>query len=222
MRSILIPVKDLSCAKQRLAPLLTQAQRTELAWTMLEGTFEAAERVKSIDRIAVVTSYAPVIARSVDFGFEVVLETEQVSESTSVDFASRRLEGDGFDAVLRLPIDIPLISTEEIETILAADTDAPSCVIVPSRDGSGTNALLRRPPTLFPSHFGPGSFDKHVAEAHRTGATLMIIELPRVALDIDDPGDIEELGRVGRGSAPYELLMRMLGWNSTNNVLPLR
>ena len=83
-------------------------------------------------------------------------------------------------------------------------------------------ALLRRPPTLFPSHFGSGSFDKHVAEAHRTGATLMIIELPRVALDIDDPGDIAELGRVGRGSVPYELVMRMLGWNSTTNVLPLR
>ncbi len=62
MRSILIPVKDLSTAKQRLAPLLTQAQRTELAWAMLEGTFDAVSRVSSVDRIAVVTSYAPAIA----------------------------------------------------------------------------------------------------------------------------------------------------------------
>ncbi len=42
---------------------------------------------------------------------------------------------------------------------------APSVVIVPSHDGTGTNALLRSPPDLFPSHFGPESFALHLKEA---------------------------------------------------------
>ena len=206
MRSILIPIKDLSCAKQRLAPLLNERQRTELAWAMLEGTFDAAVRVTGVERVAVVTSYQPVIEKAHRLGFEVILEREQISESASVDFASRRLEENGVDAVLRLPIDLPLITSEEVEKILALDAQAPSCVIVPSRDGTGTNALLRCPPTLFKSHFGPGSFEKHLAEARIAGALLEIIELPRLALDIDDRSDIEELGRVGRESATYRLL----------------
>jgi 2-phospho-L-lactate guanylyltransferase len=207
MRTILIPVKDLSCAKQRLAPLLTQPQRTELAWAMLEGTFDAVSRVAGVDAIAIVTSYAPAIALANFYGFEVIVETEQISESASVDFASSKLQSDGIKSVLRIPIDIPLITTEDVETIIAADVEAPCCVIVPSRDGTGTNALLRRPPTLFRSHFGPGSYEKHVSEARRMGARFAILEIPRIALDIDDPDDIEELGRIGRESAVYKLLI---------------
>jgi 2-phospho-L-lactate guanylyltransferase len=157
----------------------------------------------------VVTSYAPAIARATQAGFDVILETQQISESESVDFASRTLQADGIDAVLRIPLDLPLITTQDVETIIAADSESPSCVIVPSRDGTGTNALLRRPPTLFRSYFGPGSFEKHVAESHLAGASLAILELPRIALDIDDPEDVEELARIVPESLAYKLLIGM-------------
>jgi 2-phospho-L-lactate/phosphoenolpyruvate guanylyltransferase len=209
MRYILIPVKDLSRAKQRMAPLMTQVERTRLAWTMLENTFAAAAQARNVDRIAVITLYPPAIELAEKFGMEVILEREQISESASVDFGSKELLKRGAEAVLRLPIDLPLITAEDVETILAHDGAAPSTVIVPSRDATGTNALLRRPPDLFPSHFGAHSLSKHLAEAEKAKARCQVLELPRIALDIDEPADLVELLKQPAGSALDELLQQL-------------
>lgn len=209
MRYLLIPVKDLTRAKQRLAALMTQPERTQLAWAMLENTFAAAAKVRTVDRVAIVTLYSPAIALAKKFGMEVILETEQVSESASVDFGSREAAKLGAEAVLRLPIDLPLITAEDIETVLAADKSKPSVVIVPSRDGTGTNAILRRPPTLFPSHFGTGSLAKHIREAEQSDAVCTLLDLPRIALDVDEPEDVVELLGLGNESAIRDLLAEM-------------
>jgi 2-phospho-L-lactate guanylyltransferase len=203
MRTILIPVKDLTRAKQRLASLMPQEARTRLAWAMLENTFAAAARARNADRVAVVTLYPPAIALAQAHGMDVILETEQISESASVDFGSREARRRGATAVLRLPIDLPLIQTGDIETLLDCEADV---VIVPSRDGTGTNALLRRPPDLFPSHFGPGSLRKHLDEAARLQVNCRLVHLERIALDIDDPADVEVFLAQGDNSHIYELL----------------
>jgi len=209
MRYILIPVKDLTRAKQRLASVMTQEERIRLAWAMLENTFAAAAGARNVDRIAVVTLYPPAIELAGKYGMELIAETEQISESASVDFGSKEAKKLGATAVLRLPIDLPLVTAGDIETILDHDAEAPSVVIVPSRDGTGTNAILRRPPDLFPSHFGPGSLARHLAETAASRADCKVIELPRIALDIDDPNDVSELIRRGQGAAVCELLTAM-------------
>jgi 2-phospho-L-lactate guanylyltransferase len=209
MRYILIPVKDLTRAKQRLALLMTQEERTRLAWAMLENTFAAAAGARNVDRVAVVTLYAPAIELARKYGMELIAETEQISESASVDFGSREAKKRGSTAALRLPIDLPLVTAGDIETIIEHDGEGPSIVVVPSRDGTGTNAILRRPPDLFPSHFGPGSLAKHLAEAAAAKAACRVIELHRVALDIDDPGDVSEFIRRAPRASVYELLAAM-------------
>lgn len=209
MRFILIPVKDLAHAKQRLAALMTQEERTQLAWAMLENTFAAAAQVRTVDRVAVVTLYPPAIELAKQLGMEIILETNQISESASVDFGSREAAKRGAEAVLRLPIDLPLITAADIETILAADQAKPSVVIVPSRDGTGTNAILRRPPSLFPSRFGTGSLVKHTKEAEELNVACTLLPLPRIALDIDEPEDVVEFSKQGQGTQIYELLHQM-------------
>jgi 2-phospho-L-lactate/phosphoenolpyruvate guanylyltransferase len=207
MRYILIPVKDLSRAKQRLSGLLTQEERTRLAWMMLEMTFAAAAKVKNVERIAVVTLYPQAIALAEKYGMETIIETEQVSESASVDFGSKELMKRGATSVLRLPIDLPLIQPEDLEIVLGFER--PDVVIVPSRDGTGTNAILRSPPDLFPSHFGPGSFYRHLQEVEKAGAQCEIIHLPRIALDIDDPEDVKEMMAQGDGTPVWKFLAEM-------------
>jgi 2-phospho-L-lactate/phosphoenolpyruvate guanylyltransferase len=209
MRYILIPVKDLCRAKQRLASLMTQDERTRLAWEMLVNTFTAAAEARNVDRVAVVTLYPPAIELAEKFGMELFVESEQISESASVDFGSKEAIKRGATAVLRLPIDLPLITTIDIETILDYDADGNSVVIVPSRDGTGTNAILRRPPDLFPSQFGPGSLAKHLAEAAARNVDCRVIEIPGVALDIDDLNDLSEFIRLGEGSSTCQLLTAM-------------
>ncbi|MGH7839555.1 MAG: hypothetical protein ACREQC_17270, partial [Candidatus Binataceae bacterium] len=55
---------------------------------------------------------------------------------------------------------------------------------------TGTNAILRTPPTLFPSQFGPGSFAKHHAEAERVGAKIIVRRNVRLEMDVDHESDL--------------------------------
>ena len=95
--------------------------------------------------------------------------------------------------MLRLPLDLPLIQSSDIDELLAVKCPAPSLVIVPSRDGTGTNAMLRTPPTLFPSHFGTGSFAKHLAEAEESHTQVIVRRNARLEMDVDDEADLRAL-----------------------------
>lgn len=193
MRALLLPVKHLHNSKQRLSALLTPEERFGLAQAMLADTFRAISGVRRADKIFVVTNYSPAIEAAREYGWEVLTENQQISESSSVDFASRQCESLGVTALLRLPLDLPLLQSRDIDELFALDCSAPAMVIVPSRDGTGTNAILRTPPTLFPSHFGPGSFAKHWNEANRCGAQIIVRRNPRLEMDIDDESDLHAL-----------------------------
>jgi 2-phospho-L-lactate guanylyltransferase len=193
MRAVLIPVKDLACAKLRLAPILAQKERTSLAAAMMEDVFSAVAAVRGIDAVFVISNHGPALERARSLGWEVIRERHQVSESDSVDRASRTCVARGVDLLLRLPIDIPLLLASDVEEVLAAAGPAPACVLVASRDGTGTNALLRTPPELFPSHFGPDSLRKHLAEAAAKGARASVLRNTRIELDVDDEDDLRTL-----------------------------
>jgi 2-phospho-L-lactate/phosphoenolpyruvate guanylyltransferase len=126
-------------------------------------------------------------------GWEILPEEQQISESVSVDAASRQCEERGVTAALRLPLDLPLVQPSDIDELLVTECAAPAMIIVPSRDGTGTNAILRTPPTLFPSHFGTGSFAKHCAEAERAGARILKRRNLRMEMDVDDEADLRAL-----------------------------
>lgn len=193
MRALLLPIKDLRNAKQRLAAVLSPAERISLAEAMLSDTIRAVTEVREADAIFVATNYEPVIQLARANGWEILREDSQVSESVSVDAASRSCEKQGFSAVLRIPLDIPLVQARDIDELLVIDSDGPAVVIVPSRDGTGTNAILRTPPTLFPSHFGSGSFAKHYTEAQSASAQVIIRRNPRLEMDVDDESDLRAL-----------------------------
>jgi 2-phospho-L-lactate/phosphoenolpyruvate guanylyltransferase len=191
MKAILVPLKSPANAKTRLSNLLTPEQRAELVLAMFHDVAAALVETRGADRVFIATSYEPVIALARGFGFDVYREQTQVSESHSVDEASRWLKGQGFDFVLRLPADIPLVRTDDIDALLAVELSSPGTLMVPSRDGTGTNAIARTPPDLFPSHFGPNSLSLHKGEAENLGAQFVIHPNERIGLDIDDPADLQ-------------------------------
>jgi len=193
MRALLLPIKDLRNAKQRLASILTPEERFALAQAMLADTLRAVRGVQQAEKIFVVTNYTPAMQAARENGWEILAEEQQISESVSVDAASRQCEESGITAVLRLPLDLPLVTSSDIDELLVAECVAPGVVMVPSRDGTGTNAILRKPPTLFPSHFGSGSFAKHCAEAIRTGAQIVQRRNVRLEMDVDDESDLRVL-----------------------------
>jgi 2-phospho-L-lactate/phosphoenolpyruvate guanylyltransferase len=193
MRALLLPIKDLKEAKQRLAGVLTPEERFGLAQAMLVDAIRAVQSVRRAERIFVVTNYRPALDLAEENHWEILREDRQFSESHSVDFASRVCEERGVTGLLRVPLDVPLVQARDIDELLMIECGMPGLVIVPSRDGTGTNAIFRTPPTLFPSHFGPGSFAKHVLEAENTGAQVIIRNNPRLEIDVDDEADLRTL-----------------------------
>ena len=209
MKALLIPVKDPANAKTRLASRLSPDERRRLAWAMFEDVSRVVAEITKADSVFLVSSFAPAIEHARRLGWEVLVETAQAGESASIDWASRQLAERGFDAVLRLPADLPLVRAEDIDALLTIEASAPAAILVPSREGTGTNAILRTPPTLFPSRFGPNSLALHRAEAARVGVECLIVNNERIALDIDEPADLEALLELGRGTAARALLAAM-------------
>jgi 2-phospho-L-lactate/phosphoenolpyruvate guanylyltransferase len=202
MKAIVIPVKEFREAKKRLAPHFSADDRAALAQAMCEDFFDVVAAVRCADRIVVVSKEPQALLRARELGWETIPESRQVSESDSVDAASRYCAERGVHALLRLPVDIPLVEPADIEAVFGALGVAPTVILVPSSDGTGTNAILRSPPALFPSHFGPHSFVRHVAEAEACGVRAQVFRNPRLELDIDEWEDLRKLAPVVRpGSA---------------------
>jgi 2-phospho-L-lactate guanylyltransferase len=195
VRGLLLPIKELRSAKQRLAGVLTPDERFGLAQAMLSDTVRAVRGVKRADKIFVITNYEPAMETAAEYGWDILREEQQISESASVDFASRLCVERRITSLLRLPLDLPLVQPGDIDELLATECAAPAVVMVPSRDGTGTNAILRAPPTLFPSHFGPNSFAKHRSEAEQAGALVIIRRNERLEMDVDDESDLRALMR---------------------------
>jgi len=145
MKALLIPVKDSINAKSRLAGLMSLEERRRLARAMFEDVSRAVAGALKPDRIVMVTSFASAIERARELGWDVLIEESQVSESASVDWASRMLAKRGFEVVMRLPADLPLVRAEDIDALLSVGLDSQGALIVPSRDGTGTNSMIRTP-----------------------------------------------------------------------------
>jgi len=211
MRALLLPVKDLRNAKQRLMGALAPEERFGLAQAMLTDTIRAVQGVRHAERVFVITNYGPALDIAEENGWEILREDRQISESDSVDAASRICAQRGVRSLLRLPIDLPLIRSSDVEELLTIDCPSPAMAIVPSRDGTGTNALLRTPPTLFPSHFGEGSFAKHVAGAQRARAEIFIRRNPRLEMDVDEESDLRALLEYDLGATATGRWLRETG-----------
>ncbi len=186
---ILVPVKNLDGAKQRLASVLEQPRRTELARAMLEDVLEAIAQCPARPRVSLVTSDPLAQELAAKHRFEVIQDPQNEGETAAIEMATRVCHQTGAEFTLVLPGDIPLITADEVAALLAAAPKKGS-VLVPSADWRGSNAVLRRPCALFPLRFGNDSFQPHRAAAEASGHPCVVLELPGIALDVDRPGDL--------------------------------
>jgi len=209
MKFAVVPVKDLSKAKERLSSILPQEDRTALAYAMLEDVLKALKGSKLLDRLFVVTMDRRAIEIAGALGIEVIEETEQKGESHSVDYASRICKEKGAESVLIIPGDAPLITSQDIDSIIEKQREYPSVILIPARDDYGTNAILRKPPDVIPSRFGDDSFRKHMDEARERGIHFDTYRNPRIALDIDRPDDLSEFLAEKSDTKTYNELSRL-------------
>jgi 2-phospho-L-lactate guanylyltransferase len=189
---ILVPVKNLSAAKQRLAAVLDQPARTELAQTMLHDVVAALAAWRRRLACSLVTSDPFALGLAREYDFEIIPDPANPGETGAIEMATNLCVTRGIDSTLVIPADIPLIQASELDEILAHAPEE-GTVLAPAADGRGTNAAFRRPANLFPLRFGNDSFKPHLASAQATGKPCVVLQLPSVALDVDNPEDLQQL-----------------------------
>jgi 2-phospho-L-lactate/phosphoenolpyruvate guanylyltransferase len=189
----ILPVKSPRDAKQRLKNFLAVEQRQTLARILYRQTLAALCQAEGIDRVVVVTSDFEAAEHARRAGALVFEESEQVSHSVSADAACLRAMELGASTALLVPIDVPTVMPADFSRLAAAARDNPGLIVVPSSDGTGTNALARTPPDCIESRFGPGSCRKHLDQALSKGVPAEVLRLPGLMFDIDTPEDVAEL-----------------------------
>jgi 2-phospho-L-lactate/phosphoenolpyruvate guanylyltransferase len=187
----ILPVKSPKNAKQRLTGFLDADQREMLARTLYRQTLAALLAAKGIDQVVVVTSDREIREHALETAGMAFEEPEQVSHSASADAACLMAMEMGATTAMLVPIDVPTVTPADF-TRLAAAAKRPGLIVVPSSDGTGTNALVRTPPDCIESRFGPGSFRKHCDQAIAHGLALDVLRLPGLMFDIDTPEDVAE------------------------------
>ena len=192
--SALIPVKGFRNAKQRLSPLLDAADRELFAEVMFRDVLKQVLKARGLVETYVVTGDSKVAEIATSLGARLIREKAEKGETDAVDFARGELKQLGREAVLIIPGDMPLVRSADIEEVLAQVPEGagfPFALLVPSHDRMGTNALLLAPPDIIKLRFGYDSFTYHMSQVSAQGLPLRFIENERLALDIDEPKDLE-------------------------------
>lgn len=211
--SALIPAKGFTNAKQRLSPLLGVVERELLAEAMLRDVLGQVVLSRGLDGVYVVTGDSKVSEIASFLGVHVIREDNERGETQAVVFALSRMRQAGVHSVLVIPGDIPLVRSSDIELLLEQfsghDRNVPFALLTPSHDRMGTNALLLSPPDVIKLRFGYDSFSYHLSEITATGLPPRVLENERIALDIDEPKDLERFLAEARGGKSYETALRM-------------
>jgi 2-phospho-L-lactate guanylyltransferase len=202
-----IPAKSLSGAKSRLLRQLSREAVEKLCLAMLCDVVDALRAVPGLARVAVVTPDAEVAAAAGSAGAEVLLRPDP-GLNPAVEAAAAIVAPEAADGVLVVLGDVAGARPSEIERLLRA-LPGPGVALAPSRDG-GTCALLRVPRDVIAAGFGPGSARVHRERAARAGVSCVELELPSLAIDVDEPEDLAELQASGRAGPRTQAVLREL------------
>ena len=137
---ILVPVKNLADAKQRLSSILSREERFALAQSMCEDVLQTVARWQGRPPVAVVTSDSYARELAARFDFEVIAD-DNSGETNAIEMATAIGCERGVASTLVIPADIPLIDSAELQKIV--DSAPPrGTVLAPDAAGRGTNASM--------------------------------------------------------------------------------
>lgn len=187
----IIPIGTLEGAKSRLGGTLDAEERRDLVDTMVYRTIRAALETPGISDVLVVTPDRSARDQAAFLGARTLVQPRLGLNAGLEDARADAIAG-GADAIVILPIDLPLISTDAIAELIApidVVADRPLVVLAPDRHGRGTNGLVLAPPDAIAFGFGGESRATHARWAAGAGARYVELDGP-LALDIDTPEDL--------------------------------
>lgn len=184
----LIPFKGPASAKTRLRPAVGEATE-RLTLAMLGDVLEALLAVKALEPVVLVTPEEGVAEMAREMGAQALVRDDP-GLNEAIDAAAAEVAA-GADALLVVLGDVAGARPGDLQRLLDAAPER-GVALAPSRDG-GTSALLRRPPDVIPPGFGPESAIRHRVLAGEAGVEFRLVELPCLAIDVDDADGLRAL-----------------------------
>jgi 2-phospho-L-lactate/phosphoenolpyruvate guanylyltransferase len=192
----LVPVKSLATAKSRLAPSLSQNQRETLVLDMLCHVLHVLQDSELFEQVSVVSADKRVLEQAHTWGAKALSE-EQYGHNPALHAAALREKAEGVTALLTISADLPLLSRQDIRCLFEQSTQY-EVVLAASKDDTGTNAILVRPPLAIPYVFGPNSLQCYREAVRQRYLSHTIYHSIGLALDIDTIDDLRELEVLNR------------------------
>jgi 2-phospho-L-lactate guanylyltransferase len=205
-----VPVKDFARAKRRLRHRFDDTAVERILRALVADVLGALAEAKRIERVFVLTDDGAVADAARAGGASVLLRVPDPGLNAAIDAAAAECTAQGFDALLVALGDLPLLSGEDVDAVVAAGERTP-VVIAPAGDG-GTALLFRRPPLVIPARFGPESAAAHESVARERGLAPVLLTsiAENVRADLDTPEDAERLARSERACRTRDVLRELL------------
>jgi len=205
---ILLPIKNLSFAKQRLAKLLTPIERKELAQAMLKDVLEVLQSHNLVSGVTLLSddTTAQWIAKNYQCNSLSQTSLNSHGLSDSVYAGSKHLCRLGIKDLMVIHGDVPLISAAEIDRLIIEyqNADHATVILTPDRRGTGTNCIICSTEFDFGFHYGENSLEKHCAQALLLGSKPQRSEQAGISCDIDYPHDLLHfITRLSANTAPF-------------------
>jgi 2-phospho-L-lactate guanylyltransferase len=194
-------MKPLARAKERLADVLDPGQRRTLSLAMLTDVCRASTAVDGPVWVLCSDDDAAETARAA--GAEPHPDpTPEEGLNASLNAATHQAIAAGAEAVLIISADVPAVGPQDVRALVLGEGIA----LAPNRSGTGTNALWRKPPGIMPVFYGPQSRRAHEGFALARGIPCAIVTRQALAMDVDEPRDLEAVGALPLGDATREVL----------------
>jgi 2-phospho-L-lactate guanylyltransferase len=140
----------------------------------------------------IVTSSAEVEIFAGHLGVRVMHQMRDEGINCACEAAIASSSAVGITHALIIAGDLPLVSSESLTALLqGAHLQERGVTIVPDRRHLGTNALVCAPADAIRLRFGHNSFAAHLRTAQEHGLEARIFESSELALDIDEPEDLD-------------------------------
>lgn len=185
----IVPVASIEGAKTRLGESLDAEERRDLVERLLAATLGAALAVDRLADVLVVSPDRDVLTLAATAGAR-TLRQRTSGLNAGVAEARDDVVAGGAGAIVILPVDLPFITSGAVAELLAPlDDGSDRVVLVPDRHGTGTNALVLRPPDAIEFAFGIGSRAAHRSAAERADVPYIEVGGP-LSIDLDTPDDL--------------------------------
>lgn len=112
--------------------------------------------------------------------------------------ADSYLDGKDVDGSIVIPIDLPLMTSKDIDHLCEISTEFSKCVMIcPSKRFDGTNILFRKPHNIIKTHYDNNSYRNHLLEAKRGNIFIKDLYHNNLVFDIDTKEDLFSLTKIG-------------------------